>query len=140
MPAYNEQIEHLANNYNSLYLKVILGPGAVLSWSCLTERFIISVKTWSYGPGKRIKVLPSRHSIRSFSLMPKEMTKERAPASLGPSGTLRALKSAGSLKTQFKLLLRQISRCSAPCRWELNHSPFEGLSMPGPLDPDIYIG
>lgn len=27
--------------------------------------------------------------------MPKEMTKERAPASLGPSGNLRALKSAG---------------------------------------------
>jgi hypothetical protein len=38
--------------------------------------------------------------ICSFSLMPKEMTKERAPASLGPSGTLRALKSAGSLKTR----------------------------------------
>jgi hypothetical protein len=33
--------------------------------------------------------------------MPKEMTKERAPASLGPSGTLRALKSAESLKTRF---------------------------------------
>ena len=47
-----------------------------------------------------MKALPSRHSIRSFSLMPKEMTKERAPASLGPSGTLRALKSAGSLKTR----------------------------------------
>jgi len=27
--------------------------------------------------------------------------KERAPASLGPSGTLRALKSAGSLKTRY---------------------------------------
>ena len=36
--------------------------------------------------------------------MPKEMTKERAPASLGPSGTLRAQKSAGSFNTQFKLL------------------------------------
>ena len=71
--------------------------------------------------------------------MPKEMTKERVPASLGPTGALRALKSAGSLKTQFKLLLRQISRCSATCRWELSHSPFKGLSMPGPLDPDIYL-
>jgi len=72
--------------------------------------------------------------------MPKENEpKERAPASLGPSGTLRALKSAGSLKTQFKLLLRQISWCSAPCQWELNNSTFEGLPMTGTLGLDIYL-
>ena len=69
--------------------------------------FILSFKTWSYGLGKRIKALPSRHCIRSFSLMPKENEpKERAPASLGPSGTLRAVKSAGSLKTRVAQIVQ----------------------------------
>ncbi len=41
----------------------------------------------------------------SFSLFAqRKEPKERAPVSLGPSGTLRALKSAGSFNTQFKLL------------------------------------
>ena len=51
--------------------------------------------------GQRIKALPPIKCFCSFSLMPKEMTKERAPASLGPSGSLRAQKSAGSLKTRY---------------------------------------
>jgi hypothetical protein len=101
--------------------------------------FILSVKTCSFLPVQRIKALLAVKYFCSFSLMPKEMTKERAPASLGPSGTLRALKSAGSFNTQFKLLIRQISGCSATCQWELNSSPFKGLPMPDLLDPDIFF-
>jgi hypothetical protein len=74
--------------------------------------------------------------------MPKENEpKERAPASLGPSGTLRALKSAGSLKTRFAQTVQTpfpsdfMVLSYVPMGFE--PQPLEGLSMPGPLDTDI---
>ena len=85
-------------------------------------------------------VKPAIDFFCSFSLFAqRKEPKERAPVSLGPSGSLRALKSAGSFNTQFKLLIRHISGCSATCQWELNNSPFQWLPMPGPLDPNIYF-
>jgi hypothetical protein len=63
--------------------------------------FILLVKTWSYGSNQRNMAQPAIDYFCSFSLFAqRKEPKERAPVSLGPSGTLRALKSAGSLKTR----------------------------------------
>jgi hypothetical protein len=65
------------------------------------SKFILSFKTWSFGPGGRNKAQPAIDFFCSFSLFAqRKEPKERAPMSLGPSGTLRALKCAGSLKTR----------------------------------------
>lgn len=45
----------------------------------------------------------------------------------GSSDTLRALRSARSFKTQFRILIRLISVCSATCHYR------------APLDPDVYF-
>ena len=55
-----------------------------------------------FGWGQRNMAQPGIDFFCSFSLFAqRKEPKENTPVSLGPSGTLRALKSAGSLKTRW---------------------------------------